>query len=510
MVNKRQPVDLSGNFKTWGDYVKNNIYSLPVSFSVENEVSNEDDRFIEVSIDVLHLGLNKNKSIFTKDVVDENIDTIANTPILGFVRLLSDGEKDFKGHESVLTRTINGIEYQYIGSAYGVIPQDCNPHWVKKFCDDGVEREFLRVRGLVWTKFSDASNILTRDIEKPHSMELYPNNIEGHEDEDGNFVFDKFSFFGCCILGDDIEPAMENSNVVVQNVNYSVKDFVANIQDELNNKFAAFTKLLDKKNVQGGVGNMPNSDFAQTVMQQFEDIAQMVRAHETFTDSWGYECSRFYAVDIQDSEVIVVDCKDNYHYYGVPFTMDGDKPVMDFACAKRKKVTYSDYEEGTVAPEGAFDFGMHISEIEKVFSDKADEADGKIAEAESAKEKLEADFEAIKSELEEIKPKYDELFAADEQRKANELNAEKDAKLDEYEESLGGTEAFEAIKAKKGELSVDDIEKECAVLYVKADRAKSNFSKSDSGDAVVDIIDDVDDTLDGYVNTKYGYIKVNR
>lgn len=486
------------------------IYSLPVSFSVENEVSNEDDRFIEVSIDVLHLGLNKNKSIFTKEVVEENIETIANTPILGFVRLLSDGEKDFKGHESVLTRTINGVEYQYIGSAYGVIPQDCDPHWVKKFCDDGVEREFLRVRGLVWTKFSDASNILMRDIEKPHSMELYPNNIEGHEDDDGNFVFDKFSFFGCCILGDDIEPAMENSNVVVQNVNYSVKDFVANIQDELNDKFAAFTKLLDEENVQGGVGNMPNPDFSQTIMQQFEDIAQIVREYETYTDEfWGEELPRFYATDVQDSEVIVVDCKDNYHYYGVPFTMEGDKPVLDFACAKRKKVTYSDYEDGTAAPEGAFDFGKHISEIEDKFTEKVNESAEKISEVESAKEQVEAEFEAVKVELDDIKPKYEELFAADEQRKADELNAEKDAKLGEYEESLGENEAFAAIKEKKDELSVDEIEKECAVLYVKQNRAKAQFSKVDDGDTTVGVIDDHED-MDGYVNTKYGYIKVNR
>lgn len=490
--------------------MNNNIYSLPVSFSVENEVSNDDDRFIELSIDVLHLGLNKNKSIFTKEVVDENIETIANTPILGFVRLLSDGEKDFKGHESVLTKTADGVEYKYIGSAYGVIPQDCDPHWVTKFCDDGVEREFLRVRGLVWTKFSDASNILMRDIEKPHSMELYPNNIEGHEDDDGNFVFDKFSFFGCCILGDDIEPAMENSNVVVQNVNYSVKDFVANIQDELNDKFAAFTKLLDEENVQGGVGNMPNPDFSQTIMQQFEDIAQIVREYETYTDEfWGMELPRFYATDVQDDEVIVVDAKDNYHYYGVPFTMEGDKPVLDFACAKRKKVTYSDYEDGTAAPEGAFDFGQHISEIEDKFTEKVNEYVEKIAEVESAKEQVEAEFEAVKAEFDEMKPKYEELFSADEQRKTDELNAEKDAKLGEYEDSLGENEAFAAIKDKKDELSVDEIEKECAVLYVKQNRAKAQFSKVDDGDTTVGVIDDHED-MDGYVNTKYGYIKVNR
>ena len=60
--------------------------SLPISFSVNNEVSDENNRFINVTIDVLHTGLNYNGSIFSKEVVNENIDTIKNTPILGFIR----------------------------------------------------------------------------------------------------------------------------------------------------------------------------------------------------------------------------------------------------------------------------------------------------------------------------------------------------------------------------------------------------------------------------------------
>lgn len=487
--------------------------SLYATYSVNGEVSDDDTRFLKVTIDLMHAGANRNGSYFSKEVVDECIDTIYNTPILGYIEYDKyTDEKDFKGHESVIKRTENGYEKSYIGHCFGVIPESCNPRWVTKDCSDGETREFLRVDGLMWEKFNDATGIIKRDSEKAESMELFAADIDGYDDEtDGLFHFTKLAFDGACLLGAGHEPAMVDANVVINEVNFSMDEFAQSIRSELNDKFAAFTKLLDEKNVQGGVGNMPNPDFSQTIMQQFEDISQAVRAQETFTDSWGYECARFYAADIQDSEVIVVDRKDNYNYYGIPFTMDGDKPVMDFACAKRKKVTYSDYEDGTAAPEGAFDFGMHISEIESKFAEKAEEADGKIAEAESAKDKLEADFEAIKSELEEIKPKYDELFAADEQRKADELNAEKDAKFEEYEEFLGGTEAFEAVKAKKDELSVDDIEKECAVLYVKANRAKSNFSKTDNGDAVVDVIDDIDDTPAGYIKTeRYGYVKAAR
>ena len=52
--------------------MNNSIYSLPVFFTVKNEVEAGDGRFLQVTIDVLNTGLNVNKSYFTKEVVDEN------------------------------------------------------------------------------------------------------------------------------------------------------------------------------------------------------------------------------------------------------------------------------------------------------------------------------------------------------------------------------------------------------------------------------------------------------
>ena len=240
--------------------------------------------------------------------------------------------------------------------------------------------------------------------------------------------------------------------------------------------------------------SQPVSDFASTMMQQFEDISNIVSSQEIVKDMWGYDVPRYYAVDVQDNEVIVVDTKDNYNYYGIPYTIDGDKPVLDFARCTRKKVRYENYEEGAVMPTGAFSFGEYISSIEKNASEKI--------------EKVEAEYSQVKSELDEIKPKYDEYVAAEAEREVAEINAAKDAKFAEYEDVLGENVEFAAIKEKRDELSVDDIEKECAVLYVKATRAaKTNFSKN-SNVAVIGVMNDVDDdVLDGYVRTKYGDIK---
>lgn len=493
--------------------MRDKFNSLHSTFSINGEISDKDTRFLNITIDVLHTGENLNKSFFSKEVVDKCIDSIKNTPVLGFVKYDKTGqEADFKGHEYVLTRTENGIEDKYIGSAYGIIPESCNPRWFTKMCSDGVEREFLQVDALLWTKFSDSTDIVERDGEKAQSMELSVSSVEGSEDDNGIFHFEKFKFDGCCMLGDSVEPAMVDANVKIKDVQFASDDFVKAIQSELNEKFTTFTKLVKENDEQGGVRSMPNpdTDFAQTVLQQFNDVADAVRGFATMKDYWGEDVPRFSAVDIQDDEVIAVDMQDNYHYVGFKFAIDGDSPKIDFDSMTRKKVTYSDYEDGAAELEGAFDFGKHMSDFEEVAAAKIAEAEAKAAAESDEKAKIESEFSAVKAELNEIKPKYDEFVAADEKRKADEIDAQKNAKFAEYEDVLADNADFEAIKNKKDELSVDEIEKECAVLYVKINR-KNNFSKQGSCAATAGVLDDDDDNdKNCWMSEKYGAIHINR
>ena len=494
--------------------------SLPICFEINNEVFNADERFIHVTIDVLHTGLNFNGSIFDKEIVDENIDTIKNTPILGFISEDNYNGKDFNGHEYIITKTDkDGVTRKYIGSAYGVVPESCNPRWITKMCDDGQEREFLQVDGLLWTKFKDSAEIMLRDIEKPHSMELFPDNIEGYEDDDGNFVFTGFSFDGCCILGTTKEPAMINSTVEVQ---FTMSDFVKSIQSELNDKFTTFTKMVNEKTNQGGIEDMPNTDFAQTVLQQFEDISTMVREHECIRDRWGDTVPRYYTVDVQENEVIVVDRESGYHYFAFTFTIDGDKPIIDFTSGKRKKLRYEDYVEGTVVPEGGFDFGSHISEIEETAFAKVEEANTKVSEAEgkvseyeakvsefeTAKNEIEEKYNQVNAEFEEMKPKYEEFVKNEQIRMEAELDAQKDAEFAKYESVLTDDVNFAALKEKKAEMSVKEIESELAIMFARKSLANTNFSKSNDSVLTAGLIDD--GAKDGFVSTKYGYIRTNR
>ena len=205
----------------------------PIFFTKKNEYETSDFRFIDVYIDVMHTGANKNRTSFTKDTINKAISSIANMPILGYVvDELDDEEKDFKGHEHELRVTDNDVKYMYAGQAYGVIPESCNPRWIIKDDGTGTEREYLRVDGLIWTKFGDPVDIFTRDVIKNHSVEL-TDMVCGPKDRDGNTPVSSFKFDGFCILSTTdpkIQPAMTGSCITAQ---FSVDDITSQIRERL-------------------------------------------------------------------------------------------------------------------------------------------------------------------------------------------------------------------------------------------------------------------------------------
>lgn len=483
--------------------------SIPVIFQKVGEELSGDDRFTKVKCWLMHTGKNLNNSFFTKEVINNAIPTLQYIPIVGFIENNKENEPDFSDHRYVIIRTKNGVEEKYYGSAYGVVlsNKDSDVHFETKICDDGIEREFIVANGIIWNMFEDSSDIINRDMIKDHSIELDKNSIDGYEDEDGVFHFTKFSFGAACILGNDVQPAMTGSTV---EVTFSMRDFINILHEELNNKLTTFTKLVNEKTNQGGTEIMPNTDFSQTILEQFSDISAIVSQYETVTNRWGEDYPRFYLQDIQDNEVIVVDSKDNYHYYGFPFTVNGDKPEIDFACGKRKKVRYENYEDGAPVMEGAFDFGNYISAIEETAFSKITEANAKLEVAENDKINAETNYNQIKADYDDIKPKYDNYVKEEENRNIAALNAQKDEKIAEYENVLSDNVDFVALKEKKEEMSLDEIESKCAIIYAKATLPKSNFSKNTTNSITVGITNDSDNEDSDYIDTKYGRIRKSR
>ena len=506
----------------------------PISFTKKNEYETSDFRFIDVYIDVMHTGANKNRTSFTKDTINKAISSIANMPILGYVvDELDDEEKDFKGHEHELRVTDNDVKYMYAGQAYGVIPESCNPRWIIKDDGTGTEREYLRVDGLIWTKFGDPVDIFTRDVIKNHSVEL-TDMVYGPKDRDGNTPVSSFKFDGFCILSTTdpkIQPAMTGSCITAQ---FSVDDITSQIRERLyeyqalqqnysaqnenpsdeekgdikpmneneKNTTVAENTVVDNpetvtppaenavqepdvqtaentisvegedeipaaentvtnenegepaptKNTAPAVEGEPAGaqEFTLTIMQLTDEVSSILAEQKT-PSKWDpeYMVPRYWMNDIQDNEVIVMDYS-TYKLMGIPYSMNGDNVVLDFENAKRKKVSYEDWDEGDVMPGTIAAFTAltdKINELSKSFTEAA-------------------------NEVSEIKPKLEAYQKAEAEATAAADKAKRDELFSIMDEKLGANEEYTALKENK-EISYADLETKC---YALVGRLSAEFS----------------------------------
>lgn len=502
-----------------------NKMSIPIFFEkLKSYEIDNDERITRVKIWLLHLGKNFNGSIFNKEIVDNAIPSLAYCPVVGFIKKNSEGEDDFSDHHYIIIKDENGLRQKYVGSAYGVIlsEEENNAQYEERLCEDGETRTFLTVEAIMWNMFEDSSEIINRDQIKSQSMELFDleDSYDGYEDDDGYFVFTKFSFRAACLLGEDYEPAMINSTVEV--VNFTLNNFIKSVQSELNHKYTAFTKML--KSTEGGRNTMDknekqNTDFSQTVLSQINDISNLIENKETIETSWGYQYARYSLIDVQDNEVIVIDRKNNFNYYGMTFTLDNDQPVVDFESAKRKKIVYEDYVEGDSNKAITTNFSI-ANEIENVVTNmqsKITEAETKVSEAENAKTEVETKYTAVQTELdeikaqyEEIKPKYENYVAAEKQKEAEELDKAKDNMLSQFEKHLGSDDDFISIKDNKAQYSVDEIEAKCSIMLFRKNKGL-DFTKPSGKDVALGIPETKDDNVnDGVLHIdRYGDIPIN-
>ena len=505
----------------------------PVSFIKKGEYESSDFRFIDVSIDVMHTGANLNKTSFTKDAINKAVPTIRNTPILGYVvDELDEEDKDFKGHEHELRITDKNVKYVYAGQAYGVIPESCNPRWIVKDDGTGIEREYLRVDGLIWTKFSDPVDIFTRDGTKNHSVEL-TDMACGPADKNGNVPVGSFKFDGCCILSTtdpSIKPAMTGSCVTA---NFSVEDITAQIRDRLyeyqaiqqnytaqndnpSDEEKGDTTPMNENEIKtpgveenqvpaentvtptepaGNDATPPNENTVTepTAAPAEENVAPTTEpepapvepagtentaptenetaAGAEFTLSanqlrdeiynallkfqvpsrWDPDCMipKYWLTDILDSEVIVTD-SGTYQLMGIPYSMNGDNVVLDYANIKRKKVTYEDWDEGDVMPG-----------LITMFSTLTD----KLVE-------LSDSFTKAANEVSEIKPKLEAYQQAEEKAAAAADKAKRDELFSIMDEKLGADTEYIALK-ENNEISYSDLETKC---YALVGRKSAEFS----------------------------------
>jgi hypothetical protein len=474
---------------------------IPISFQKLNkfEIQDNDTRFLPVKIWLMHLEENLNGSYFSKEVVENALPTLANTPILAYLEENSDGDLDFSDHRQVLVVKNDSFSTKYLGQAIGTIPESNNAQFEERLCDDGITRTFLTVEGLIWTKWDDPIDILNRDLFKSESMELHDDYEGEFNKEDGLFHFSKFKFFGACGLGIDTLPAMKNATI---EVNFNLDSFKKDIQE----KMEQFKLALSENNDRGGKEmdketnkekeqfeskDMPSKDEMDKMMgdtkvdnkdtedkkdmpldkdmmsldkqvkdefsftsEQLEDEISRILSQEKCKDDWGWEYSNYWYVDHLPDESIVVayDCEDGY-LVGFNYTINGDVVAVDMESKKRFKIEYVPMQV-ELDEEDKQEFSFVPSSIYEHYKNEVKE-----------NESIKSEFSKLEEEITGLREFKSTKLSEERSNAENEI-------FDKFSSELTDDD-MKPIKDKASEYSLEDLEDK---LFALAGRKKVKFS----------------------------------
>ena len=240
---------------------------------------------LEKFTDVMSLGRcrifykydNRNGTYITDEFAEELIKTLPYTPVKGIYEV-----DDYTDH---------GTKREE-GRIYGIVPgpQDMNFAWEKHLDEDGIEREYACVNVYYYTAlYEEAGEICG----KGQSMELYRKSVKGEwKIINGKryYVFEKASFLGLQVLGDDVEPCFEGAAFF--SLYESVKDLYQKLEQYQNNF----------QNHGEGGNEMPTITFKVSDNQKHNFLWALLNPNYNEEGGWAVE---YGICDIYDEYAIV-------------------------------------------------------------------------------------------------------------------------------------------------------------------------------------------------------------
>ena len=220
---------------------------------------------------------NRNGTYITDAFAEELIKTLPYTPVKGIYEA-----EDYTDHG----------EKRSEGRIYGIVPgpQDMNFAWEKHLDEDGIEREYACVNVYYYTALYEEAGEISG---KGQSMELYKKSVKGDwKIVDGKryFVFEKASFLGLQVLGDDVEPCFEGASFFA--LFDSVKDLYEKLEQYQNNF----------QNYGEGGNKMPTTTFKVSDSQKYEYLWALLNVNYCEENGWIIE---YGICDIYDEYAIV-------------------------------------------------------------------------------------------------------------------------------------------------------------------------------------------------------------
>lgn len=239
----------------------------------------------ECVIKVFYLGENRNGTFINAQTAKKIATTLRGSPIVGY---FNEEEKDFEEHNREITINEQGeLELKNTTIPYGFVSPNADV-WFQDFKEVDTStnevhyRTYLMTKGYIWQKQYEAAQEIVNDMGKGQSMELDPDNLQGHREGDF-FVITDASITELCILGDDVEPCFETASIVPKNTNtnFSFKNIDDNFSQML---YSMKNELIEILLGKGGNDKMEEKDV-QVTAEEVKTTAEEPTFSSTETEA---------------------------------------------------------------------------------------------------------------------------------------------------------------------------------------------------------------------------------
>ncbi|MCL2299135.1 MAG: hypothetical protein FWC27_03185 [Firmicutes bacterium] len=356
-----------------------------------------DERFAPCVIRIAHAGLNRNKSVISKEVFERNAKTAYGCPI---VCNYDVGADYIGGHDKAIIRTDDGARLINMTHPVGYVSEGAR-YWWETIEENGEKKEYLCVEAVLWKR-----EAAFRHIEEcgsvAQSMEISIKINDFVKDGDF-FIVNAFTFVAFCLLERD-EPAMRSACVEL----FSCSDFVE--------QFSLMVEEFHQQKIGERRNEMPTDETKTEVEQEFSldvsalqcELSKRVAAFEAHPEypDW----PRFCVVDFDPTaqEVFAYDYVDGCAC-GFKYTVSGDDVAVSRDTYAKKKSKYVDWNHGA---EGVNVVRMYAESQKRVFVLEAEKqvltanveqlteyrANAEVAERERAVQTLRTEFSDLADE----------------------------------------------------------------------------------------------------------------
>lgn len=477
--------------------------------------------FSKVKIKIAYVGLNRNGSYISKESFEKALPSIFHCPIIGEY---SESVEDFRGHGGKIEISDDGIKFVNTTIPYGVIDSDTEITWEDVEESDGTINSYLCATGYLWTgRFQQLEQLIENSKSQSMEIEIVSGNYTQFEDRKVYEITD-FIFSGFCILGDDVEPCFESSEVVsysldkskfknqfnqmVAELKFSMQQSVQEGGTKMDKKLEMleqFSQLgedvleqvkksldsysledLENKLFQMSEAEIrveePVTEFTLTSEQLEDELCRELCGIESIQVWEDYSYPRYSFVDYMPEQNVVVayDSKENM-LIGFNYSLSNENVEVDVASAVRYKVNFVPMDlSGDPDVDDVFSKNFtSLSQVDhKVILKEKEltkqfEAD-KVT-AQDTLDKAYAEFAKLQEEYSKLEVNAKEL----EEFKLSHVQKEREDAENElfakFVDGFGLTEdEMLPIKEKKSDLSLEELEEK---LFALAGRKKLSFSK---------------------------------